>query len=169
MRFGADCRSLASRGMTPVLVLALSCLACEGLTDLVATDVFEASMNGAKVRPTPATTNATGSFRITATSNSSLLTYELTFTGLSSPVTAAHIHGPARDTTTAESLATLTLVKDVSGTSGSAQGSVDLRQSITSTVSGDSLYGLLRARLLYVDVHSVDKTDGEIRGQISKK
>jgi hypothetical protein len=28
---------------------------------------------------------------------------------------------------------------------------------------------LLRARLLYVDVHSVDKTDGEIRGQISKK
>ena len=159
-----------------VLLLGICALAsaCESSTDVPAIDVFTSAMTGAKVTPTAVTTGGMGSLTITLTSDSSAFRYELSFTGLSSAATAAHIHGPAVDTVTAGILVDVAALPQGRagtiqlGAAGGASGSFDLRSAITQTVSGDSLFKLLHAGLLYVDVHTVGNSDGEIRGQVRR-
>lgn len=160
------------------VLIALCALvaACEFSTDLVAVDRFSASMNGASVLPTPVQSSASGSLTITLTSAASdSLSYDLTFQGLLAPATTAHIHGPAADTATAEIIVDLKSVAAggqgtfQGGTSGSASGWFSIAGNVTQTMTGDSLFKLLHAGLLYADVHSTSPADAEIRGQIRKR
>lgn len=165
------------RGLKLVWCLAIGLVApsCESSTDVIATDRFAASLTGRAVRPDsmPATTGS-GTFTVTLTSDTTALRYELTFAGLTSVATAAHVHGPAADSVAAEVLVDFGSLPQTRqgvlqlGTSGSATGAFDLAGPITSSVSGDSLFTLLHAGLLYVDVHSAAHPDGELRGQIRK-
>lgn len=55
---------------------------------------FGGTLSGAQEVP-PATTAGTGTLSATFDRNSSKLTYEVSYSGLTGPATAGHFHGPA--------------------------------------------------------------------------
>ena len=77
-----------------------------------------------------------------------------TFAGLTTPATAAHIHGPAAPGQNAAVILPLTAT---AGTSGTITG--------TGTLSSANATNLLNG-LTYVNVHTSTFPGGEIRGQI---
>jgi len=88
-----------------------------------------------------------------------MTTGTITITGLfgdlSSPATAAHVHGPAAVGSSGPVLSPLTVPPDLSGAvTGSA--------SMSTTQMADMLNGMT-----YVDVHTHYFPDGEIRAQVS--
>src|SRR5207302_9430481 len=76
----------------------IAAVACGGsTTDPVIpshTVTFKATMTAANEVPANASTG-TGTFTATLDTITSVFVYDLTFTGLSAPVTLGHIHGPA--------------------------------------------------------------------------
>jgi len=159
-------------GRVLVVVAVAALAACESSTE--ANITYGASLAGANERPNPVTSSGTGSF--SATMDGSMLTYTVSYSGLSANSTGAHIHGPATTEQSANALVNLdaatagrTIV--LGALSGSGSGSLNLAAggTITATVSTDSLRKLLDAGLLYVNVHSANNTGGEIRGQITRK
>jgi hypothetical protein len=162
--------------LTKRAVVACALLAsCESSTDVVGTDAFSAALNGASVKPTAVTTSGSGRLAITLRSDTSLLFYDLTFAGLTTAATGAQLHGPAADTAIADVLIDFAALPPGGqgtlqlGTSGSAKGTIDLHKQVKFGVTGDSLFFLLHAGLLYVDVKSSSSSAGEIRGQVRKR
>ena len=158
---------------TLVFMAAVAALtACESSTESKPT--YSASMTGAKERPNPVTSNGTGTF--TATLDGNTLTYELSFTGLSTNSTGAHIHGPATTEQFTNVLVDFNATAAgrsiiLGAASGTGSGTINIAPTagITATVSGDSLRKLLDLGLLYVNVHSTQFGAGEIRGQITRQ
>jgi hypothetical protein len=147
--------------------------ACESTTE--AKIQYTATLTGAQEVPA-ITTSGSGTWTATLDQSTNILTYQLTFSGLGSAATMAHIHGPAAVGVNAGILvdfATSTVTGRVLnlGTSGSGTGTVNLTATsvITATVSGDSLRKLLDSGNAYVNVHSATNGGGEIRGQIVKQ
>jgi hypothetical protein len=121
-------------------------------------------MDGLSERPTTVNTGASGTADLTIMSGGTI-SYTLTVTGLSSNPTAAHIHGPADANTAAGPIVTFdSLTPTMSGTL--ASGSFDA--SSVQGISMDSLKALMRNGMAYVNVHTVNHKDGEIRGQIKR-
>jgi CHRD domain len=82
------------------------------------------------------------------------LTYNITYTGLSGPATAAHIHGPAAvGVNAAVMLPFKTPASPITGTA-----------TVTDAVAQAILSGNA-----YVNVHTGANPGGEIRGQITKQ
>jgi uncharacterized protein (TIGR03118 family) len=109
------------------------------------------TMNGAAEVPgVPGNGTATGALTFVG----SRLFYTVTYSGLSSPGTAMHIHGPADPTIGAGVLVPLTTP---TGTNGTVSGSV--------TLSPQNLAYLLAGQT-YMNIHTVNNGGGEIRGQI---
>jgi hypothetical protein len=93
-----------------------------------------------------------GTFDATFDPATKVLTYTLTFEGLSGPATVAHLHGPAPRGQNAGVL-------------------VPIGKDIASPVSGsatltDEQVADLKARKIYVNVHTAANPGGEIRGQL---
>jgi uncharacterized protein (TIGR03118 family) len=112
---------------------------------------FTVLLSGAAEIPvvaTPAT--ALGTLSI----ESNLFTYHITFSGLSSPAFAAHVHGPASATNSAGVLFPL---NGASGTQGTLFG--------THTLTPAELQDITNG-VAYVNIHTANNTSGEIRGQI---
>ena len=114
---------------------------------------FSAALNVGQERPNPKGTKLGASGRFTATLNGTSLTWRLTFSHLSGPATAAHIHLGAR------------------GVSGPVL--IPLCGPCTSAVTGTTAVTAgqiadLKARKLYVNVHTSRNPGGEIRGQITR-
>jgi hypothetical protein len=139
---------------------------------------YHANLNAAsEVTSTGASANvvstATGTWDGTLDTKTNILTYTLTFSGLTSNSRFAHIHAPAAATTTAGVLVDFTSATYgtmVTGaTSGTATGSINMSGQISTTISGDSLRKLLDAGMAYANVHSLNYGGGEIRGQIAKQ
>jgi CHRD domain len=84
---------------------------------------------------------------------SKMLTYTLTFSGLSGPATAAHFHGPAAVGANAG------VAVPIKGTASPDKGSVKLT---------DAQIADLEAGKWYVNVHTKANPGGEIRGQVMK-
>jgi hypothetical protein len=122
-----------------------------------AAETFHATLNGAKVRPTPVTTTATGT--ATFTVSGSLLTYTLNVTGMDS-VFAAHIH--AADTGSSGGV----MVPLFTGPTTAINFSGTLAQDTVTVV--DSVLTRMRNGTAYVNVHTTAYPGGEIRGQIEK-
>jgi hypothetical protein len=110
------------------------------------------AMNGASEVPpvsVPAA-NATASLTFVG----SRLFYTVTYSGLSSAGTVAHIHGPADPTISAGVLIPLT---SPTGTSGTITGSAILTpQNLAYLLAGQT----------YMNIHTINNPGGEIRGQI---
>jgi hypothetical protein len=115
-------------------------------------ETFQAQMTGAAERPTPVTTAGTGNATVTV--NGTSLSVTGNFQGLTGPASAAHIHGPADKETAASVLCPLSA-------SAAASGTV----TGTCTFSAEQLQQLRDGRM-YVNVHTSQFPQGEIRGQL---
>ncbi len=122
------------------------------------TAVLKASLSGSGERPTPLSNLGGGLALFTLVGRD--LTFHINYQGLSGVATAAHIHGPSLDTSTAAPLIDL---KDfaVGGFSndGAIAGTVTLDdRQLSAIVDG----------LTYVNIHTAANPGGEIRGQITE-
>ena len=118
----------------------------------IAPALLIATLNGANERPTPVTTPATGLGLLTLIGNQ--LTYNITYSGLSAPATAGHIHGPADTNTSADVLQPF---PGVSGTSSTVAGTLILPQiQLTNVIDG----------MTYINIHTTNNPGGEIRWQV---
>jgi len=116
---------------------------------------FTVYLSSAQEVPTNAST-ATGRGRIVLDTTTNMISYTITFTGLSGAQSAAHIHSPAPIGTNTGVQVTFTVA---GGTSGTISGTA----AVTATIIGH-----MRSGQAYVNVHSAAFPGGEIRGQIAK-
>lgn len=149
-----------------LIFLVAGTLGCESFTEVLGPVPYRASLTGAAVKPLAVTTGATGELTAALDPKTLRWSYTIGWNTLSSAPTGVHLHGPADDTEVAEVLADLNNEATELTPTSAATGVLDFSSQITLTVSGDSLRKLLNSGLVYVDVHTVNNTDGEIRGQI---
>jgi hypothetical protein len=137
-------------------VITLLCVAWAG--SLAAAQAAPLSMTvpltGAEQVP-PVTTPATGSADLTYDPATRLLTWSVTFAGLSSAPTMAHFHGPAAAGKNAPVL--IWISKQGSPVTSPIKGQVTLTEAQAQQ---------FMAGQWYVNVHSKDHPGGEIRGQV---
>jgi hypothetical protein len=118
--------------------------------------MYQVTLTGAAEVLAAGKTVSTGSGAATVTLNTATMTVSVqgSFTGLSSAATAAHIHGPAAPGATAPAIVVLTPQAAVAGAlTGSG--------TLTAAQIAD-----LKGGMDYINVHTTDYPDGEIRGQI---
>lgn len=111
--------------------------------------------------------SARGNFNLAATPTG--YQFFLNVNGLSGPVTAAHIHGPATESEAAGVLTTLCGGPAPAATTCEV---VDGRLSISGElaglqgISGAEFAALLDSGMTYVNVHTAQNPAGETRGQL---
>jgi hypothetical protein len=116
-----------------------------------AMQVYEATLAGTQEVP-PVTTTATGSAEARYNPATSMLSWRVTYSGLSGAVTGAHIHGPA-------------------GPGQNAGVVVPFTNVATSPITGEARItpeqlGQLSSGQWYVNLHTAANPNGEIRGQL---
>ena len=118
-----------------------------------ATEKFHATLTAASEVPP---SKSTGSGEATASLDTATheLTYDVTFTGFTSDVTAAHIHGPAPEGKNAGVVVPLGNMPK-SPIHGSAKLTPEQEKELV-------------AGMYYVNVHSKNNPGGAIRGQLTK-
>jgi hypothetical protein len=119
-----------------------------------ATQKYHAVLNSKSEVP-PTMSTGTGSFAGSLDMTSKVLTYTLTFDGLTGPATAAHIHGPAAKGVNAGVVVPLGTGVPVSPVSG------------TATLTPEQISDM-RSGKYYVNVHTDANKGGEIRGQVAR-
>ena len=140
---------------------------------------YVANLSGANERPNSNTSTATGTWTGVFDPSTNVMTYSLTYSGLTGTGSGAHIHAQADANTTASvvlNFATFTGATTAftnGSASGTAAGSVNMAGPANPpsfTISGDSLRKAMDAGMAYVNVHSSPSFGGgEIRGQIHRQ
>ena len=137
------------------------------------TERFSASLGGENEVP-PINSAGTGAFEMTIRDT---ITFSLTFSGLSSPLTVAHLHfapskvaggvmiflcgggnQPACPAATSGTITGTITAANVTGPGGQGIAAGDL----------DSALAALRDDLSYANMHTANFTGGEIRGQLRR-
>ncbi len=118
-------------------------------------DIYEASLSGAQEVPAN-TSAARGMAEVQFNTNTNLLTWKVTYNGLSGSATGGHIHGPAAANANAGVVVPFAGNLNAQPVQGEA--------TITQTQFGD-----LAAGLWYVNIHTAQFPGGEIRGQLRKR
>ena len=119
----------------------------------VTVTTYNMNLNGASEVPANSS-SATAIVRVTLDQANGDVVVDGTFTGLTSPVTAAHIHGPAAAGANAAIIVPLTIT-------GTTDGTVSGTGNMNSGQMNDMLTGMT-----YVNIHSSNFPSGEIRAQI---
>lgn len=114
------------------------------------TTAISATLSGANQVP-PVSTSGTGMLDARFNNETSVLTYTVTYSGLSGPVSAGHFHGPAM----ADGNAGVAL-----GFGGSMDSPITGSATLTAAQAADLLAGKW-----YVNLHTAAHKGGEIRGQ----
>jgi hypothetical protein len=114
---------------------------------------FKADLSGGSEVP-PVTTPGKGSAAATLDTGTKMLTWTVDYSGLSGPVTAAHIHGPA-----AAGVNAGVLVPLGTNLANPIKGSATLTDAQVSD---------LEAGRTYINLHTADNKGGEIRGQLQR-
>ena len=135
-------------------LLALGLTACGKLRPSQKMDIYEATLTSAQEVP-PNTSQGRGTAEMQYNSETRMLSWKVNYSGLSGPVTGAHIHGPAAAGANAGIVVPFTNV-----TTSPIQG----QATITPAQFGD-----LAAGLWYVNVHTAQNPGGEIRGQLRRR
>ncbi|MBV8399677.1 MAG: CHRD domain-containing protein [Acetobacteraceae bacterium] len=141
-----------------LLLATVACLASSGLLFLNARadeqpTQFNAALDGAHEVP-PTKSPGTGRLEGALNRADKTFTYTVTYRDLSGPAVAAHLHGPA----------------DPGANAGIV---VPLQAPLTSPIKGkatltDQQMDELLANKLYVNIHTQQNPNGEIRGQVLK-
>lgn len=120
--------------------------------------------------------SGTGTWTGTLNPSTNVLTWTMTFSGLTTNSTLSHIHAQAPTSSTASVVLNFGTFPgstiSLGGTSGTASGSINLSTAVPGTgltISGDSLLKAINAGQAYVNVHTTQYGAGEIRGQIVKQ
>ena len=114
---------------------------------------YHAVMNGASEVPAK-TTDGKGTVDATLDTATKVLTYTVTYSGLTGPATAGHLHGPAEP-------------------GANAGVAVPFAPPLTSPIHGtatltDAQITELSQGKMYANVHTAANPGGEIRGQMVK-
>src|SRR5215472_4692241 len=112
---------------------------------------FKADLSGASEVP-PITTAGTGTATAGLDTTAKTLTWTVTYSGLSGPATAGHIHGPAAPGANAGVLVPF---------SGSLASPIKGSATLTDAQISD-----LEAGRTYINLHTANNKGGEIRGQL---
>jgi hypothetical protein len=128
-----------------------------------ATTQFKASLNAASEVP-PNSSAGTGSVTATYDSGTKTLSWNGTYSGLTGPVTVAHIHGPAEAGKNAGVVFWLSQ-KPAGPGQPPAPFPSPFQGSATLT---DDQASDLQSGLYYVNIHTDANKGGEIRGQLGK-
>ena len=115
--------------------------------------VYNMQLSGSQEVPATGS-NATASVKVTLNQTTGEVTVTGSFTGLTANATAAHIHGPAAVGMNGPILVPLTVP---ASTSGNVTGT----GTMTNVQMNDMTSGMT-----YVNIHSTNFPDGEIRAQI---
>jgi hypothetical protein len=117
------------------------------------TTTYKATLNAAQVVPHPKGTTAAATGTFTATLTGTTLKWRLTYTHLTGPAGAAHIHLGARGKNGIALVALCGPCKSpISGTANSVT---------------DDVGALMAKAGAYVNVHTTKNPEGEIRGEIT--
>ncbi len=114
------------------------------------TKIFKATLSGASEVP-PTTSAGTGAATATLDTATGKLVWDVTYSGLTGPALAAHIHGPADPGQNAG------VVVPLKVTASPIKGS----KVLTAVQVAD-----LEAGKYYVNIHTAANKGGEIRGQL---
>ena len=120
-------------------------------------EMFALSGNASGSQEIPSNT-ATGTATLTGTYNKSTnsLSYTINWTGLTNNLTAAHFHGPASATETANPMVDITI--GTNGLSGSATATVTVTDAFeTALLDGK----------IYYNLHTPLYPNGEVRSQVT--
>jgi hypothetical protein len=121
-----------------------------------ATTTFKADLKGSSEVPAN-TTTGTGTATVTLDPATNGITWNVSFSGLTGPATAVHIHGPAPAGKNAGVLIWLS-------TKGkTASSPVSGSATMTAAQAADLMNGQC-----YVNVHTAANPGGEIRGQLAQ-
>ena len=139
--------------MNKLLVLAIAAILSATFAPaiLAKTTVFTADLKGTSQVP-PIESAATGNAEVTYDDASKMLTWTITYSGLSGNVTAAHFHGPATAGENAGPMVPITQLDSP------MKGSATLTEDQSKALTGGKLY---------VNIHTAKYPDGEIRGQLA--
>jgi hypothetical protein len=133
-------------------IIAVSLCVAAGGPAFAEKMTMKVNMTGASEVP-PNNSPAKGVADIGFDTATKMLTWKVTYSGLTGPATAAHFHGPAEPGKNAPIVIPF---KDVaSGAAGSA--------TLTDAQAAD-----LTAGRYYVNIHTAAHPGGEIRGQVTK-
>lgn len=135
--------------------------------------VFRATLTGFEEVP-PILTNGTGTFLARLVANGTALEYTLTFSNLTAPVTAAHIHFGQRGVNGAivAFLCGGGSKPECPAQGGTITGMILARDILAvpaqGLAAGDfaGFLRILRSGAAYVNVHSTTFPGGEVRGQV---
>ena len=143
-------RTALAAGLTAVLLGG-----CAEMRPSQRMDIYEATLSGAQEVPANASP-ARGTAEVQFSSVTNVLTWKVSYTGLSGPVTGAHIHGPAAPGQNAGVVVPFS--GELNGPSPRGQATITQAQ-----------YGDLAAGLWYVNIHTAQFPGGEIRGQLRRR
>jgi hypothetical protein len=130
---------------------------------------FIATLTGAKERPSPVTTNTTGTATFTLT-NDTTISYAIRLVNATG-ITAAHIHigGPEVAGPIVVGLFSTTAGSPVNLADGTlVEGTITPRQILLG-LSFESLLALMRTGDVYANVHSTSHPAGVVRDQIMRQ
>jgi hypothetical protein len=116
---------------------------------------FKVDMNGAQQVP-PVQTGATGTADLTYDPATRVLTWSVTYSGLSGPATMAHLHGPAMQGKNAPPVVWLS--EKGAPVSNPIKGQATLTPEQAQQMIGGEWY---------INVHTQANPGGEIRGQVT--
>jgi CHRD domain len=98
------------------------------------------------------TADVKGPSEVTYDDASKMLTWTITYSGLSGNATAAHFHGPAKE---GENAGPMVTIKQLDSP---MKGSATLTEDQSKALTGGRMY---------INVHTAKYPDGEIRGQLA--
>jgi hypothetical protein len=139
--------------MTKRLLLPLAFGVAVAVAGAASAETFKVTLD-AKSEVPPNSSAGTGTADVDFDAASKKLTWKLTYSGMTGPVSAAHFHGPAEPGKNAG----VAVAIPNAGTSP-AEGSATL----TDAQAAD-----LTAGKYYINVHTAANPGGEIRGQVTK-
>ena len=119
-------------------------------------ETYTATLAPGEEVPPAANSKGSGTFEMWLNIATNEFTYKATWTGLTGPSTAGHVHGPADP---GKNAGVVVPFPDVAG-KAATEGKGKLTQA---------QYGDLAAGLYYVNIHTAQYPGGEIRGQVKRK
>jgi hypothetical protein len=140
--------------MTAIAGTAFALALAVGAPANAAAISYTAAMTGAQ--ETPANdSKGTGTVDAAYDAATKMLTWTITYSGLTGPAAAAHFHGPAKVGVNAAPVVPI---------KGDLKSPIKGSATLTDQQAKD-----LAAGMWYFNVHSAKFPDGEIRGQLTKK